>query len=41
MDELLEDTNNIRKLVDLNNYIDKVKIKPQKNLILAYDLELS
>lgn len=39
--ELLESANNIKKLIGLNDYVDKVKIGPRRNFILARDLELS
>lgn len=41
IDELLENANNMRELVGLNDYIDKIEIKPQRNLIPACDLGLS
>lgn len=38
--KLLKDTNNMAKLEDLNDYIDKIEVKPRRNLISAYDLEI-
>lgn len=41
MDELLEDANNMGKLVDLNNYVDEIEVESQRNFISACDLGLS
>lgn len=41
VDELLKNANNMRKLVSLNDYVNKVEVKPRRNLIPARDLKLS
>lgn len=39
-DELLENANEMAKLVSLNDYIDKIEIEPRKNLIPTHNLKL-
>lgn len=40
VDGLLENVNEIKKLVSLNNYVDKVEVKPRKKFIPTHDLRL-
>lgn len=41
VNKLLEDADDIGKLISLNDYVNKIKIGSPRNLILAHDLGLS